>query len=669
LSTRLAGAPWRGVGADADASSPSSRHAIDDVPVDAPLTMPVQSLHAPATGCAAGVSSARGERALIVVAATVGLTAPATFALYAALGSDSLGLLDVAILLVFAPLFAWTAFSFVSAMAGFLAPATDARALGIDTREPTPALTGRTAVLVPIYNETPGPVFARIQAMSSSLRAAGGGRDFDFFVLSDTTNATIKADEFDRFRALRRRLGPDAGVFYRHRPVNTGRKAGNIASWVRRFGAAYNFMITLDADSLMEGETMIRLAGAMERNPHVGLIQTTPVVINRHSLFARVEQFASRLYGPMLARGIAWWSGDQGNYWGHNAIIRVRAFAEQAGLPQLPGRKPFGGHILSHDFVEAALLRRAGWQVHMAPSLRGSYEESPPSLADLIARDRRWCQGNLQHIGVVGARGLTWVSRLHLVRGISSYLTAPLWLALLVMSALLSMKPSWGMSSDASPGPIETLGGQPALTVAAIFAVSIGFLLAPKMMAFVAMLSSPDECRLFGGARRAFASLMLEIALSALVAPVLMLNQIWALFSILSGRDSGWAAQHREEGEITFETAANQHLGDAAVGLGLAVATWGASTQTFLLMSPVIAGLIGCVPFAALTASCDLGARARRAGLLVIPEEASPPGLVEHFNTLRARAEREAEIKVIEAPGATQRPPAKLALVSEAAAA
>ncbi len=365
------------------------------------------------------------------------------------------------------------------------------------------------------------------------------------------------------------------------------------------------------------------------------------MVVNRHSLFARAEQFASRLYGPMLARGLAWWSGDQSNYWGHNAIIRVRAFADHAGLPHLPGRKPFGGHILSHDFVEAALLRRAGWGVHMAPSLRGSYEESPPSLADLIARDRRWCQGNLQHLGVLGAAGLTWVSRLHLLRGISSYLTAPLWLALLVMSALLTMKPEWGMSSDALMGIGPAAPSYPLVSVAGIFAISIGFLLAPKLMAFAAMLANPDERRLFGGARKAFASLLTEIALSALVAPVLMLNQIWALISILSGRDSGWAAQHREEGQVTFETAANQHLGDTAIGVGLAAATWGASTQTFALMSPVIAGLLGCIPFAALTASCELGAMARRAGLLVIPEESAPPRLLTLFNLLRVRLERE----------------------------
>jgi membrane glycosyltransferase len=641
--------------------------ASRDLPPDAPMAMPIQSLRDAPVSRETDAPPARNGRALLAVGATLALTGPATFALYEALGADSLGLLDILVLLVFAPLFAWTAFSFVSALAGLLAPLGQVDALRLDMLAPAPRLTSRTAILAPIYNEAPASVFARVHAMVASIRAAGGAANFDVFILSDTTDADIQLKERRHFLALRRRLGWRAKVFYRHRRLNVDRKAGNIASWVRQFGAAYDFMVTLDADSLMEGDTLIRLAGAMERHPRVGLIQTTPVVLNRHSLFARVEQFASRLYGPMLARGIGWWSGDQANYWGHNAIIRVRAFAERAGLPHLPGRKPFGGHILSHDFVEAALLRRAGWAVCMAPLLRGSYEESPPSLADLIARDRRWCQGNLQHLRVLSASGLTWISRLHLLRGISSYLTAPLWLALLVMSALLSMKPEWGRADGMMPDATSWGDTHPAMSVAGILALSIGFLLAPKFMAFGAMLSSAEERRLFGGAGKAFASLLTEIALSALVAPVLMLNQIWALISILSGGDSGWAAQHREEGDITFESAANDHLGDTAVGAGLAVATWGASTQTFMLMSPVIAGLVGCIPFAALTASCELGALARRAGLLVIPEEASPPPLLEHFNALRARLEREPEVRVV-GPTAAERRSTEPALPSKAAA-
>jgi membrane glycosyltransferase len=605
-----------------------------DLPPESPLDMPVQALW----------SSARRplrfrfpdvdeRRALLLIGVTLGLTAFGVAALYDVLAVDTLGGLDVLILMTFAPLFAWTAFSFASAVAG-LTPTGRRGVLDFGPEGVTPTLSSRTAILAPIYNEAPGPLFARLEAMWLSLRATGQAEHFDIFVLSDTTDAVIARDEYSSFLAARRRHG-DA-LFYRRRSENIDRKSGNIADWVRRFGGAYDFVVVLDADSLMEGDTLVRLAAAMERRSSVGLIQTTPVVIGRHSLFGRTEQFASRLYGPFLARGIAWWSGAQANYWGHNAILRVRAFASAAGLPHLPGRKPYGGHILSHDFVEAALMRRAGWEVRMAPELRGSYEESPPTLADLIARDRRWCQGNLQHLQVLNGSGFGWISRLHLLRGISSYLTAPLWLGLLVMSALLPLKPEWGVSNPYLADERAAFAIQPAVSTAGIFVIAMGFLLAPKVMAFCVMLTSAEERRRFGGAWKAFNSMMVEIALSALVAPVLMLNQVWALISILAGRDSGWNAQHREEGDISFEDAANHHLGDTAVGVFLGAAAWGASSNTFFWMLPVILGLIGCIPFAAWTARRGLGERARAAGLLVTPEEVDPPDVVRRFDDLLA---------------------------------
>ncbi len=620
----------------------ADRLARDALPAETPMEMPIQSLwRSEADPRRRRFPSGDEHRALLLIAVTLGLTVFGVLALYEVLAVDTLGVLDVMILATFAPLFAWTAFSFASAVAGLAPAGRNGASLAFDLGRPPPALTSRTALLAPIYNEAPGPLFARLEAIWLSVQAAGRENDFDIFVLSDTTEQAIGDDEHRHFLAARRHLGGAASLFYRRRAQNTDRKSGNIADWVRRFGDGYDFMVVLDADSLMEGDTLARLASAMERRPTVGLIQTTPVVIGRHSLFGRTEQFASRLYGPFLARGIAWWSGGQSNYWGHNAILRVKAFAGDAGLPHLPGRKPFGGHILSHDFVEAALLRRAGWEVRMAPELRGSYEESPPTLADLIARDRRWCQGNLQHLQVLGGSGFRWISRLHLLRGISSYLTAPLWLALLVMSALLPLKPEWGVSNAYLADQRAAEAIQPAVSTAGIFVISMGFLLAPKVMAFFVMLGSPEDRRLFGGAWRAFLSMMLEIALSALVAPVLMLNQVWALISILAGRDSGWNAQHREEGDITFEDAANHHLGDTAVGVFLGVAAWSASANTFLWMLPVIVGLVGCIPFATWTARRHLGERARAAGLLVTPEEADPPMVVRLFDELIARQRAE----------------------------
>jgi membrane glycosyltransferase len=604
------------------------------LPHPTPIHMPVQSLESMPERTAPDIAPDRGFRAMGLIAISLAMTGVATGYLYNALAADTFGVLDLLILSVFTPLFAWTAFSFASAAAGLWATIRGYDPLGVGGGSSAPELSTRTALLAPIYNECPHAVCARLQAIWVSLEGTGARGFFDIFVLSDTTKPTIQAEEQAEIAALRRRLGPQARLFYRHRPNNYDRKAGNMGDWVRSFGGAYDHMVVLDADSLMEGETLVRLAAAMERNPRVGLIQTTPVVVNRHSLFGRTEQFASRLYGAVLARGIDWWSGSHGNYWGHNAIIRVKAFAEQAGLPHLPGRKPFGGHIMSHDFVEAALLRRAGWEVRIAPTLGGSYEESPPTLFDMIVRDRRWCQGNLQHLKVLGARGLSWISRWHLLRGVAAYLTAPLWLALLVMSALLPLKPEWGISDiDVASQMSATAGSAPG-TIAIIFAISMGFLVAPKLIAYGAMLRSPAERRAFGGAGRAFASMSLEILLSALIAPVLMLNQIWALISILTGHDSGWGAQQREEGRIGLEDAANHHLGDTGVGLILTVASWGDSYQTLLWMTPVILGMVCCIPLAAFTASTALGEAARRAGLLVIPEEVDSPPVVATFNWL-----------------------------------
>ena len=605
-----------------------------ELPEPAPLDMPVQALDQSARRRRRMAPGAGQEwRALMLGGASLALTAPATATLATALGADGLSALDLAVLAVFAMLFAWSAFAFFSAVAGFAYGEEEEAEDCLDPAHPLPQLATRTAILAPIYNEDTQGLFARLAAIAASLAETGQAQAFDLFILSDTTRAEVQAEERTLMQRLRARsVGPE--IYYRHRAQNTDRKAGNIADWVREFGGAYPHMVVLDADSLMSGETLVRLAGAMERNRRLGLIQTLPTLINLSSLFARAQQFASRMYGPILARGVAWWSGPQGNYWGHNAILRTQAFADQAGLPHLPGRKPFGGHILSHDFVEAALLRRAGWEVRMAPRLTGSYEESPPTLADLIARDRRWCQGNLQHALVMRARGLHWISRLHLFRGFTAYLTSPLWLALIVMGLALELMPRLGAYAAPAPsaGELTRQGG----VLAALFAFSMLLAVAPKIMACAAMLRRPETRRAFGGVRRALAGLACEIALSALVAPVIMLNQVRALAAILAGRDSGWPSQSRAEGALSWAEAARRHGPDSLAGLALALAALVASPAALLWLSPVIVGLLSAIPLAVVTSRRDLGLKARRAGLFLIPEETAPPPVISHVSALMA---------------------------------
>ena len=401
------------------------------LPEEAPLAMPVQSLwHNPAASVEPPTSPPGvSRRRFVLLCATLALTGFAGHEMYLVFQGGSLTALEAVILALYVLLFAWIAFSFATALAGFVSLVRGGmRQLGIDEAGPLPSVSTRTALLVPAYNESPPHLMARIEAIHASLAESGVLEQFDFFILSDSTDPQTWVAEEMHFIMLRDRTDGHRRIFYRHRATNEGRKSGNIADWVRRFGARYEQMIILDADSLMSGSTIVRLIAAMECRPQVGLIQTLPVIVNADTLFARVQQFAGRIYGPLIGHGLAWWHGAEGNYWGHNAAIRVRAFAECAGLPVLRGRKPFGGTILSHDFVEAAMLRRGGWAVHMAPNLSGTYEECPPSLTEYALRDRRWCQGNLQHLAVLPARGFHWVSRLHLLIGIGAYLTAPMWL-------------------------------------------------------------------------------------------------------------------------------------------------------------------------------------------------------------------------------------------------
>ncbi|MEA2872909.1 MAG: rane glycosyltransferase, partial [Hyphomicrobiales bacterium] len=420
--------------------APPAEQRAPYLPAEAPLDMPVQSLRESAR--AVPLPFAQGSiaaRRAFVLGTALGLSVLAAYEMYLVLAVGGLTTLETVILALFVILFAWVALSFASTLGGVIAMLTrKTRSLGIDPDAPLPAIAARAALLLPTYNEDPDRVFSRVQAITESVAATGRSSCFDVFILSDTTDPDIFIAEEAAFLALRERLGRDARLYYRHRPKNTAKKAGNIAEWLQRFGGHYEHMIVLDADSLMTGDTIARLVAAMEQHPRVGLIQTFPVMVNAATPFARVQQFAGKLYGPLIAHGLAWWHGPDGNYWGHNAIIRTRAFAACAGLPTLSGPRPIGGHILSHDFVEAALMRRGGWAIHMTPALGGSYEESPPSLTEYAARDRRWCQGNLQHVGVLPARGLHWVTRLHLATGIGAYVAAPLWLFFLITGILIS---------------------------------------------------------------------------------------------------------------------------------------------------------------------------------------------------------------------------------------
>lgn len=632
----------RPVPAAAPATDASRGYEV--VPVPAPLSMPLQSLrHGRLRNprLASEPQHMRWRRAYIL-GGTAGLTVLATWQMSLVLANGGISVLELVLLALFVLLFAWIALSFFSALAGFLLIVTRRRRrLGLRPDAPLPVPTVRTALLMPTYNEDPQRLMAGLQAIYESVRDTGHLGVFDFFILSDTTRAPIREEEIAEFARLRERLDGAANLYYRHRADNAERKAGNIAEWVRRFGGAYPQMLILDADSLMTGDTIVRLAHGMESHPDVGLIQSLPLIVNGNTLFARMQQFAGRVYGPVIAHGVAWWHGTESNYWGHNAVIRTRAFAECAGLPRLGGVRPFTGHVLSHDFVEAALIRRGGWACHMTPALGGSFEEGPPSLTDLLVRDRRWCQGNLQHIGVLPTRGLHWVSRLHFLIGIGHYFTAPMWAMLMLVGVAIPLEQGGIVLDTATLARFSPLGYWRQLDpdrILWVFAGTMFLLFAPKFMGYFATLADQATRRGCGGALRMIASIAIESLLAALMAPIVMYIQSRGVAEVLAGKDSGWDAQRRDDGSLPLSALLRRYGGVTAFGACAGVVSWIVSPALAAWMAPVTVGMVLSIPTVALTSLRGPGLWLRRLGLLSIPEERHPPPILRRALLLRRKA-------------------------------
>lgn len=621
---------------------------LPSVPPESPIAMPTQNFWR-WDGAPARVVDGRpsGTTLLARVAVFGGGLALSVFGVSEMVGVVRAGGivgLEWPLVVLFAVTFSWIALSAASGIVGFVAGLFEAKA-------PRPAerpLTSRTALIMPVYNESPARTIGALQAMAEAIAAEGAGQNFEVFILSDTTDATVWVEEEIAFMRLRHRLAGTMQVWYRRRHKNTARKAGNVGDFVTRWGGRYDHMLVLDADSLMEGKTIVTLARAMEDDPRAGIVQSLPLIVNRNTLFARQQQFAGRIYGPLIARGMAIWTGRDGNYWGHNAIIRTRAFAEACGLPDLPGRKPFGGHVMSHDFVEAALIRRAGWGVYMLPWLGGSYEESPPSLLDVASRDRRWAQGNIQHTPILFAKGLAWPSRVHFATGIMSYLASPIWLMLLMTGLALALqarfiRPEY-FSKDFSLFPAwPRFDSERALQ---LFVITMAVLMLPKVLGTLESCLRAEVRRRAGGAVRIVASLFVETILSALVAPVMMLIQSRHVIEILSGRDSGWKTQRRDDGGIPVAEVFRHHWQHVAIGLVMGLAAYAISPAILAWMAPTLVGLAGAVAISWASGSMAFGLGLRRAGLLLIPEETRTPDVIEAAT--RYQTEAEADLPEVE---------------------
>jgi membrane glycosyltransferase len=604
------------------------------LPPEAPLPMPVQSLSVYSRQQARKPLRRRAPPWLVrafVFAGSLSLTGWGAFEMYKVVSVSGVTVLQWMLVALFTINFSWIALAFTSALVGFLALLAPRRQRPVPTQ-----LSAMTAVVMPVYNEATARVYASLEAMIDEIRATGLIRHFEFFILSDSTQPDAWIAEERAFYALRERVGPSVKLWYRHRKRNVGRKAGNIEDFVTRWGGAYEHMLVLDADSLMTGACVTRLAAAMEADPDAGIIQSLPLIINRNTLFARLQQFAAKIYGPVIATGLAVWSGREGNYWGHNAIIRTKAFAAHCGMPTLSGKPPFGGHIMSHDFVEAALIRRAGWTVYMLPDLEGSYEESPPSLIDLATRDRRWCQGNLQHVRVIGAAGLTWPTRQHFATGIFSYLASPLWLAQLLVGIVLVLqtryvRPEYFTREFSLFPAWPRFDAERALQ---LFGITMAILLAPKVFGLILTLIRGAARRASGGGLRLIVSAVFEVLMSALMAPLLMVIQSGAVFQIVLGRDTGWNPQRRDDGSIPFGDIVRRHRLHMLFGIFAGTSAFMIAPSLFGWMSPTILGLVLAIPISAASGKLHLGMALKRWGLLLTPEETSPPPIATRANAL-----------------------------------
>jgi len=544
----------------------------------------------------------------------------------------------LALLGCFAVLAALAAFGCTQAVIGFIIRRTGGDRRRLDTSPTDAPLPARaTAVVMPVFNEDAERVFAGVRVIYESLRATGRLDGFDFFVLSDSTDPDRWIEEEAAWVGLTRDLGAAGRFFYRRRRLNTNRKAGNLADFCRRWGRNYRYLLVLDADSLMTGDTIVRLVQTMERQPRAGIIQTVPRLVNGTTRFARLQQFASRLYGPVFQAGLNFWHLDESNYWGHNALLRLEPFIEYCALPELPGREPFGGRILSHDFVEAALMVRAGWGVWLAPDLAGSFEESPANLIDFAKRDRRWLQGNLQHSWLLAARGLHSTSRLHFASGILGYLASPLWLVFLLLSTLLVFRQqATGLTLLAKDslvaGSALGLRGEAAL----LFVGTMALLFLPKLLALLDLVGRPVEVAGFGGSRCLLASAAAETVWSALSAPILMLFHSKFLLWLALGRSVAWVTQRRGgDGAPEWREAILTHSWQTGVGL-----LWGAAALTldpvfFVWLAPVLAGLVLSIPLSLATAQAPAPERPAGLRLFTTPTELSPPPVLAALATYR----------------------------------
>ena len=575
------------------------------------------------------------KRRLALIILVAGPSIMAAQTMFSLLPGQNGLVLNTAMTLLFAVLFGWISVGFWSSVAGVMVILRGYDRFSVTKDLPeNPELPDdfRTALLFPVYNEDSRKVAEGIRTVWQSLRQIGRDGHFDIFILSDSNQPDAWVTEEETWHDLCREEEAFGRIFYRHRKFNLKRKSGNIADFCRRWGNDYRYMIVFDADSLMAGQTLTRMVAVMEAHPEIGILQTPPKAICSRTLLSRLQQFANHLYGPIFAAGLHWWQLGDAQYWGHNAIIRVQPFIRHCQLPKLPGRAPLGGEILSHDFVESALMRRAGYGVWLAYDQEGSYEQNPPSLIDELVRDRRWCQGNLQHSRLVFTRGFFPTHRALFVNGIMSYGSALLWFFFLIASTASAIS-SLFITPEYFPNGRSLFPDWPqyfptwALT---LLSGTLGLLLLPKVLA-VLLVTFKGGSRAFGGFIRLNLSVILEVAVSIFLAPVRMIFHSFFVITTLLGVKVAWNAQNRDESGTAWSDALRFHWWGTLLGLVWGLLMFLVNPGFFIWLSPVVVGLALSCPLSVWTSRLSLGRLAGSFGLLLTKMDTDPPEVVRSY--------------------------------------
>ncbi len=576
--------------------------------------------------------------AALSLAAVIGISA---FFLFLQVGSvdgiDTVDIVKAGLILISTLWLGW------GAIQGLIGLTTTARPPVYNADAP---IRGRTIILMPVYNENPIVSLTRLAAMDLSLERTGDPAEIHFAILSDTQKDDVAEQEKIAFARLVRDRHGIGRFFYRRRVTNTGKKAGNIEDFITRSGGAYDYAVILDADSLMEGETILQMIRRMEAEPRLGLLQTLPKIVRARSRFGRAMQFSASFFSPVFCRGLAMMQGETGPFWGHNAIVRVTAFAQSCGLPALRGAPPFGGHVMSHDYVEAALLARSGWVVRVDDDLEGSYEEGPENIVEHAKRDRRWCQGNLQHARILSAPGVRMWSRFVFVQGIMAYIAPLFWLAFLALAIGAAPftpppdyfpEPNWPFPYFPPSKTAEAIG---------LFVGIFGLLLVPKLLV-AARASLTGRAESFGGALQAFASTLWELLFSSLIAPIMLLYATRSVYQVLLGKDGGWPTNNRGDGRLTMRESIAASGWISLIGFSGICLSYLLANDLFLWLLPV--GL----PMLLAPLILYWSAQPSDGGLLNVPSEyTTPPVVICHDYFLNAWSQVDDNVEQAESANA-----------------